>query len=75
MLQSKCNSKKERTKMLTKQQCKAIKKKMIDKDMTAKDLAMEVNLSRVYVSNIINQLGGGTEAEKKVLDWYEKNKK
>lgn len=61
--------------MLTKQQCKAIKKKMIDKDMTAKDLAMEVNLSRVYVSNIINQLGGGTEAEKKVLDWYKHNKK
>lgn len=60
--------------MLTKQQCKAIKKKLIDKEMTTTQLAKEVGLTRVYVSNIINQLVSGSEAEKKILDWYEENK-
>lgn len=61
--------------MLTKQQCKAIKKRLIDKDMTVQQLADEVNLTRVYVSNIINQLVAGTDAERKVLEWYEQTKK
>lgn len=60
--------------MLTKQQCKAIKKKLIDKEMTTTQLAEEVGLTRVYVSNIINQLASGSEAEKKILNWYEENK-
>lgn len=61
--------------MLTKQQCKAIKKRLIDKDMTVTQLAEEVGLKRVYLSNIINQLVSGShEAEQKVLDWYEKSK-
>lgn len=60
--------------MLTKQQCKAIKKKLIDKEMTITQLAKEVGLTRVYVSNIVNQLISGSEAEKKILDWYEENK-
>lgn len=61
--------------MLTKQQCKAIKKRLIDKDMTVQQLADEVNLTRVYVSNIINQLVAGADAERKVLEWYEQTKK
>lgn len=60
--------------MLTKQQCKAIKKKLIDKEMTTTQLAEEVGLTRVYVSNIINQLVSGSDAEKKILDWYQENK-
>ena len=60
--------------MLTKQQCKAIKKKLIHKEMTTTQLAEEVGLTRVYVSNIINQLTSGSEAEKKILNWYEENK-
>lgn len=60
--------------MLTKQQCKAIKKKLIDKEMTTTQLAKEVGLTRVYVSNIINQLVSGSDAETKILDWYEENK-
>lgn len=60
--------------MLTKQQCKAIKKKLIDKEMTTTQLAEEVGLTRVYVSNIINQLVSGSGAEKKILDWYQENK-
>ena len=61
--------------MLTKQQCKAIKKRLIDKDMTVQQLADEVNLTRVYVSNIIKQVVAGAEAERKVLEWYEQTKK
>lgn len=61
--------------MLTKQQCKAIKKRLIDKDMTVTDLAEEVGLKRVYVSNIINQLVSGADAEQKVLNWYHNSKK
>lgn len=61
--------------MLTKQQCKAIKKRLIDKDMTVTDLANEIGLKRVYVSNIINQLVSGSEAEEKVLNWYRESKK
>lgn len=61
--------------MLTKQQCKSIKKKLIDKDMNVSDLALEIGLTRVHVSNIINQLVSGSEAEKKVLDWYNLTKK
>lgn len=58
--------------MLTKRQCKAIKKRLIDKDMTVQQLADEIGLTRVYTSNIINQLVASAEAEKKVLDWYKK---
>lgn len=61
--------------MLTKQQCKAVKKRLIDKDMTVTDLANEIGLTRVYVSNIINQLVSGSEAEEKVLQWYKDSKK
>lgn len=61
--------------MLTKQQCKSIKKRLIDKEMSVKDLADEIGLTRVYVSNIINQLVSGSEAEEKVLKWYKDSKK
>lgn len=61
--------------MLTKQQCKSIKKRLIDKEMSVKDLADEIGLTRVYVSNIINQLVSGSEAEDKVLKWYKDSKK
>jgi predicted DNA-binding protein YlxM (UPF0122 family) len=61
--------------MLTKQQCKAVKKRLIDKDMTVTDLANEIGLTRVYVSNIINQLVSGSDAEEKVLQWYKDSKK
>lgn len=61
--------------MLTKQQCKAVKKRLIDKEMSVKDLADEIGLTRVYVSNIINQLVSGSEAEEKVLQWYKDSKK
>lgn len=61
--------------MLTKQQCKAVKKRLIDKEMSVKDLADEIGLTRVYVSNIINQLVSGSEAEEKVLKWYKDSKK
>lgn len=61
--------------MLTKQQCKAVKKRLIDKEMSVKDLADEIGLTRVYVSNIINQLVSGSDAEEKVLKWYKDSKK
>ena len=61
--------------MLTKQQCKSIKKRLIDKEMSVKDLADEIGLTRVYVSNIINQLVSGSDAEEKVLQWYKDSKK
>ena len=34
--------------------CKEVKKAMIDRDMSIADLAAELNLSRAYITRIIN---------------------
>ena len=59
--------------MITEKQSKAIKKILIDKDLTNDDLVNIMGISRQYLNSLMSGKVNNKKKEKELLDWYLKN--